>query len=113
MPTKREVPEFRRCLGILLRAPVVLLAGAIWVLSVWWWIAGFSITITLGVLVLHPIAYPVLFILEECRLAYLNSGDPVLPNYWKDYPECYLNWCRKYITLGFPVLCRWLLEGER
>jgi hypothetical protein len=44
-------------------------------------------------------------------LAFLNSPDPVLPEYWKDYPWCYLHRIENCVKLGFPTLSRWLLTG--
>jgi hypothetical protein len=108
---KTEVPEFRRQVGIILRLPIVLFLGILWVLYIWWWIAGFGIATTIILLVLHPIVYPILYVLIWIILAFDNSAEPVLPNYWKNYPDNYFEWCQRCLKLGFPTLRRWLLEG--
>jgi len=108
---KTEVPEFRRQFGILLRLPVVLFLALLWLLYIWWWIAAFGVVVTVALLILQPILYPILYALTWLILAFGNSGDPVLPNYWKNYPDSYFDWCRSCLKLGFPSLQRWLLEG--
>jgi hypothetical protein len=108
-----DVPVFRRRVGILLRTLVVLVAGCFWVVCIWWWMACLSVVAVLGLIVFHPVLYPVIYTFAWLRLAYRNSSDPVLPDYWTDYPVFYLEWGRKYVGLGLPTLSRWLLEGTR
>ena len=106
-----EVPEFRKTIGVLLRFPIVAFLGFLWTVYVWSWIAGGSIVLTVVLLIVQPLIYPILWPLTWLALAFGNSGDPVLPNYWTNYPDSYLNWCGRCLKLGFPTLQRWLLEG--
>jgi hypothetical protein len=106
-----HVPESRRQIGIVIRSPLVFLLGFLWYGYIWWWVFGFSLAASAAVLVLLPIAYPFAYIIELCVLAFKNSGDPVLPTYWRDYPKSYLKWCRTCFELGFRTLRRWLLTG--
>jgi len=106
-----HLPQFRRLVGILLRLPVVVSLGGLWVACIWWWIVGLSFMLATLVLIMFPILYPLAWCVEWLALAFKNSGDPVLPEYWKGYPDKYVDWCRTCIKLGFPTLRRWLMEG--
>lgn len=103
--------ELRRQIGIALRFPVVALLALVWVVYLWWWLASIGLAAALVMLVLYPVAYPLLRIFTYLTLAFQNSKEPVLPGYWERYPDRYLDWCAKSLKLGFPTLRRWLLEG--
>ena len=106
-----EVPQGRRLAGAILRFPLVLFLGLFWVCYLWIPINLFAIAMSVVVLVLAPLAYPVLYALTWLKLAFSNSGAPVLPDYWKNYPSGFVEWCRSCLILGFATLRRWFLEG--
>jgi hypothetical protein len=106
-----EVPEFRRTVGVLMRFPVVAILGLFWTVYVWSWIAGGCIVLSVILLILQPVLYPILWLLNWLLLAFGNSADKVLPNYWTRYPDVYFELVRDCLKLGFPTLRRWLLEG--
>lgn len=103
--------DFRKQVGVILRAPVVLILGLLWVVYVWWWVAGLGVAAGLAMLLLHPIAYPIAYALTWLAHAFENSSEPVLPNYWEVYPDRYVDLCMNSLRLGFPTLQRWLLTG--
>ncbi len=101
----------RKQIGVALRFPIVALLCFLWIVYLWWWIAGIGIVVAIVMLILRPPAYPILYIFTWLYLAFLNSKDPVLHGYWDDYPGKYIEWCAKSLKLGFPKLHRWLVEG--
>jgi hypothetical protein len=103
--------EFRKQFGVLLRLPIVGLLGLSWVFYFWWWLASIGIAIAVAILVLRPLLYPVLYAFTWLFLAFANSNEKVLPDYWEQYPAVYIEWCKKSLKLGFPTLRRWLLQG--
>lgn len=107
------VPEFRRMIGVLLRFPVAAFLSLFWIVYIWPWIAGGSIVLTVGLLILRPLLYLILWPLAWLLMAFENKGDPVLPDYWNNYPDSYLNWCGRCLRLGFPTMRRWLREAWR
>jgi hypothetical protein len=106
-----QMSDFRRLTGILLRFPIVLFLFLLWVIYVWWWIAAFGLSTAVVLLILQPLLYPFLYGIEWVLLAFTNSGNPVLPNYFKNYPDGYVTWCKECFKLGFPTLRRWLVQG--
>jgi uncharacterized protein (DUF2062 family) len=80
-------------------------------MDLWWWLAAIGVAAALTMLILRPLAYPVLYVLTYLALAWGNSDDPVLPGYFDRYPDEYLEWCTKSLKLGFPTLKRWLIQG--
>ena len=103
--------ELRKQVGIVLRLPVVLLLGAAWVVFIWWWLAGLMVVLAGGALILKPLGYPIRYAFRWLVLAYKNSTDEVLPNYWDRYPDEYVEGIGEALTLGFPNLHRWLVDG--
>jgi hypothetical protein len=61
--------------------------------------------------VLRPLAYPVAYAFEYLLLAFQNSDEPVLAEYWRGYPNDCFEIGFSSAILGFPTLKRWLLEG--
>ena len=102
----------RKQIGILLRAPLVGLLGLAWIVFIWWWVAAIGLAFWLAVLVLTPIAYPAVWVWEYARLAITNSDEPLLPDYWTDYPDLHIQMCKKTIMLGFPALGHLLHTGS-
>jgi len=106
------VAEIRKAVGILLRLPIVALLGLLWAVYIWSVIVAFAISVSVVLLILHPLAYPILYVLTWLAMAFQNdSHSEVLPGYFEHYPECYFDWCLRCIKLGFPTLYRWLSKG--
>ena len=103
--------ELRRKIGFYLRFPAVAFLALLWLTCFWWWLAAIGIAIEVAMLIARPLAYPLLYVLDYLRLAFFNSKDPVLPNYFEDYPDEHIEGCWRLIKLGFPTLKRGLLEG--
>lgn len=103
--------DLRKQVGIILRFPIVVLVAVLWLTLVWWWIVGFAVFGALIALVGVPLTYPFLYFAEWLRLAFLNSDEPTCPNYFKGYPDDYLNWISNAMRLGFPTLNKWIFEG--
>ena len=104
--------ELRRQIGIGLRFLVVAVLTLLWLLYLWWWLAMIGIAAAIAMLILRPLAYPVLYAFTYLALAFTNSREEdVLLGYWDNYPDKYFKWCEKSFKLGFPTLRRWVLEG--
>lgn len=103
--------EFRRLIGIVLRFPVVLALGLLWICLLWWCLAISGLVLGVAGLVLQPLVYPVAYLFERLSLAFKNSKDPVLPGYFAKYPDQLIQFCGDAIKLGFPTLQQWLLKG--
>ena len=95
----------RNEVGFLLRIPVIAFLAILWVLSIW------PIIVLLNVigLVLQPIAYSPLYGLAWLHYAILNIEGDILADYWKGYPDDYVN----NMKTGFPLLKKWLLDGPK
>jgi hypothetical protein len=103
--------EVRRRVGIGLRTVPVLILAGLWYVYLWWWIALGCVMIGLIMTILHPIAFVFLYPITYLGLAFTNSADPVLPDYWDQYPEKYFEYCPSAAKLGYRTLLRWLLTG--
>jgi hypothetical protein len=103
--------QLRRQVGIVLRFPIVAFLGVLWIVCLWWWIAGIVITISMISLVLQPFIAAIARPFAWLALAFSNKNDEELPNYMDRYPTVYFEWCLKSLKLGFPTLRHWLLEG--
>ena len=103
--------ELRRYVGLALRAVVVAFLAFLWVVSVWWFLAALGIAAGLAMLVVHPVAYLVLYPLVFLTYAFTNSREPILPGYWNRYPDMYLEFCWKSLKLGFPTMFHWVFDG--
>src|SRR5688572_19040453 len=103
--------DFRRQIGVALRFIIVLVPAVVWVAELWWWLAAIGVAFNLAMIALHPLGYLVLYPLVYIQLAITDSREPVLPTYWDDYPDKYLDWCWRSIKLGFPTLWRWVING--
>ncbi len=77
----------------------------------WWWIAGLGILLAFLSLVVKPLAYPVLYCFCWLGFAFMNRLEPVLPNYWHGYPGQLVDFAHDSLTLCFPTLQSWLLDG--
>ena len=102
---------FRRQVGVVLRFPVVLVLGLLWIGLLWWWLAIGGLVLGVAGLVLQPLVYPIAYLFKWLSLAFKNSKAPVLPGYFDKYPDQLLQFCGDAIKLGFPTLEQWLLEG--
>jgi hypothetical protein len=105
------MPTTRQQVGVALRFPVVLILAVLWLVYFWWWIAGFGVGFALLMLVLQPLAYPLIWGLSYLYLAFENSSEPTLPDYWKHYPDYWFDLSSQVVRLGFPTLGRWLKKG--
>jgi hypothetical protein len=103
--------EFRRRVGIGLRAVPVLILAGLWYVYLWWWIVLGCFVVGVVMTILHPIAFVFLCPIAYLVLAFTNSVDPVLPGYWEQYPEKYFEYCPNAAKLGYRTLLRWLLTG--
>ena len=101
----------RKQMGIVLRFPVVAILTILWIIYLWWWIAGIGVAFSLIILILRPPAYPILFFITWLCLAFSNSKAQVLPGYWDEYPKKHFEGIFNSLKLGFPTLWRWLTEG--
>jgi hypothetical protein len=111
--TQRAV-EIRRNVGFILRLPLALFAALLWVMYVWWWIAGIRVAAALLLLILQPVAYRAVYFFKWLGLAFSDSTEEVvLPNYWAGYPERYYQWCREALTFGFAPIVRFLFWIEQ
>lgn len=110
--SQNDQMELRRQIGIGLRFLPVAVLALLWLVCLWWQLAAIGVAAALTMLILRPVAYPVLYFLSYLALAWDNSNDPVgLPGYFDGYPDEYFEWCAKSIKLGFPTLRRWLMQG--
>lgn len=103
--------ELRRQIGIALRFPVVAVLAILWVLVFWWWMAPLGVVLGLIYLILTPIAYPALYVFTYVSLAFNNSKEPVLKDYFKAYPDEELGLCLRSLKVGFKTLNEWLVRG--
>jgi hypothetical protein len=81
---------------------VIVFLGIIWVLILW----PFVVVLNVIGLTLQPIVYVPLYGCTWLEYSFLNKEDDILPDYWKGYPEEYIN----NMKTGFPLLKRWLLD---
>ena len=93
----------RGIIGIILRAPVVAVLTALWVITLWPLIVGFNL---LG-FILQPLAYPFIYTIVWLKYAFLGKGDKVLSDYWENFPTEYFS----NMETGFPTLHKWLWKG--
>jgi len=93
----------RELVGFLLRLPVVAILAVLWILSIW----PVIVVLNLIGIVLIPIAYFPLFLVNWLHYSFLGRNEAVLPDYWEDYPDVYVN----NMQTGFPTLKKWLLKG--
>ena len=105
-----SVNDFRKQVGIILRLPVVVVLGILWVVLLWWWIVLFAMIGTSIALIGVPLTYPFVYAVEWIRLAFLNSNDPTCPDHFDGYPDNYLKWTVDAIKLGFPTLNGWIFQ---
>jgi hypothetical protein len=103
--------ELRAQIGIGLRFLPVTGLALLWLVFIWWWLAAILVAMSVALLILQPVAYPLLYLFTYLGLAFKNSNDPVLPGYFEQYPDEGIELCAKSIKVGFPTLKRWLLEG--
>ena len=101
----------RQQVGIALRFPIVALLTLVWVRYLWWWIAGIGIAGAILFCILQPLAYPFIYAFTYIAFAFTNSKEEVLPEYFKGYPDYYIEFCKSSFKVGFKTLKRWLLEG--
>lgn len=95
--------ETREFVGLALRFPVVAVLTFLWILTIW----PLIVAVTVWALFAAPALYPFSYSWEWLKFAFLGRKDPILPGYWKGYPDDYI----KNFKIGFPTLKKWLLEG--
>ncbi len=89
MATPSNELGLRRQIGIALRLVPVGALALLWIIFFWWWLAPIGVCIAVALLVLQPLAYPLLYVFSYLGLAFVNSNSRVLPGYWDGYPEKY------------------------
>jgi len=93
----------RDAVGVILRFPIIIALAALWTITIWPYIAAFSLLVLVG----KPILYWPLYLVVWLWYAFVGSKEAVLADYWKDYPAIYLDW----FTLGYLGLHLWLMKG--
>jgi hypothetical protein len=101
----------RETVGVILRLPAVIFLAAAWVWFVWWWLAPGAIILAGLALLLIPVAYPFVYAAHWLVLAFQNSHDSVVPNYWKGYPDDQFSFAWKGVKLGWRSLGTSLVDG--
>ncbi len=101
----------RRQVGVVLRAPIVAALATVWICCIWFWYVLLVAAIAAAHLIILPLAYWPLFGLGWIAAAFGNSDEPILPEYWKEYPAKIFDGVVTAAKLGFPTLKRWLFQG--
>jgi len=83
--------------GQAMRSIVYIPGVVLWTIYIFPIVLGFTLLVIVGHVLIYPFAY--------VWAAFLGEKEP--PQWWKDYPDCYLKW----LKIGYTGMYRWLCDG--